>query len=604
MGHAADHQKRGPSSRFQTTADEHCTCARAERGHGLRLYEPRREAVPLSALSVAFWGAALLIDPRGEFPLNDDFAYALPVRSLVQDGVLEFTNWQSMPLLTHVLFGAAFCLPFGFSLEALRFSTLVAGWLGIMGTYALVRQAGAPRPIAAIAAATVLSNPIYLGLSCTFMTDVPFFAAMVWAGAAWLRAEHTSSTGWYVVSTGLVLWATLGRQLGIALPIAWIVVSAIRHGLGRRFLLTAVLPAAVVVATLRGYEAWVEATIGLPDLYRTKSDALAAALGDLLLLRGLRLPVERSALALAYAGLFLAPTGAAILLSSRRVSRTIVLTLFGGAALGVVAATLGVGFPITGNALIDFGMGPRTLPGVHAGAPAWLWTAISAVGGAGAAGLLLALVAGARHVGVISPQAGAQETHLFMRMRAALRAPEARTEATGATAWLLAVLVILILFAPTAVFYGPFFDRYLLPQLPFLLLLICSVPAARGELTRGGVAVAGALLAFSLAFSVGATHDYLAWQRVRWDCIEHLDERGIERSAIRAGFEVDNYPPPANGLFRRREKARWTLALSPAPRHDVRERLPVDTWLPFSLDELLLLERHPKHGVADPPSNH
>ena len=95
------------------------------------------EALALLGLWLAI---AALVDPRGDFPLGDDWSYARPVQSLVEQGRLRFTEWTSMTLLAQVYWGALFCLPAGFSFTALRISTLVLGYLGIWATWALLRE--------------------------------------------------------------------------------------------------------------------------------------------------------------------------------------------------------------------------------------------------------------------------------------------------------------------------------------------------------------------------------------------------------------------------------------------------------------------------------
>ncbi len=95
-----------------------------------------------------------------------------------------------MPLLTHVLWGSLFCIPFGFSFTALRFSTLTLGLIGILGTYFLLREVKSDRYIAFMGAMLLASNPIYVALSNTFMTDVPFTA---FTPSIWLRYATTES---------------------------------------------------------------------------------------------------------------------------------------------------------------------------------------------------------------------------------------------------------------------------------------------------------------------------------------------------------------------------------------------------------------------------
>ena len=112
-------------------------------------------------LSAAWAGMAIQVDPRGEFSLNDDWADSLPVKALIEQGLIRFTFWQSMTLTGQALWGAVFCLPGGFSFLALRLSVLTAGLAGVLGLYGLCRHIGSGTALATLAALTL--NPIYFG---------------------------------------------------------------------------------------------------------------------------------------------------------------------------------------------------------------------------------------------------------------------------------------------------------------------------------------------------------------------------------------------------------------------------------------------------------
>src|ERR1039458_1573247 len=146
--------------------------------------EPRKSgwtiAIPgllMVLLIVGLWIlAALLINPRGEFPLNDDWCYSGTVKALLEGGGLKLPGCSSPNIIAQILWGALFCLPFGFSFLALRISTLTLGVIGVLALYGLLRETGAERGTALFGALLLAFNPLYLVLSYTFMSDVPFTA--------------------------------------------------------------------------------------------------------------------------------------------------------------------------------------------------------------------------------------------------------------------------------------------------------------------------------------------------------------------------------------------------------------------------------------------
>ena len=164
---------------------------------------------------------AVLIRPVGDFPLNDDWSYGKIVRTLVETGRLEYTPWVSMALLVQVLWGALFCLPFGFSHTALRFSTLTLGLAGILGTYALLRECRLRRSTAFLGALTVAVNPVYFNLAATFLTDVPFFAFAVLSTWLLVRALRRKSIPLAAGGIALACAAVLIRDVGMIIPLAF-----------------------------------------------------------------------------------------------------------------------------------------------------------------------------------------------------------------------------------------------------------------------------------------------------------------------------------------------------------------------------------------------
>ena len=134
------------------------------------------------ALLLAGWFALpLLLGTGAQIPLNDDWAYAHTVRTLLETGEFRRPSWTWVPALTHTAWGALFAKAFGFGFPALRWSSLVAGALGIAGTFTLARRVGAATGAAALLAAAYGFNPVHVHLGFTFMTDGPFIALCVWA---------------------------------------------------------------------------------------------------------------------------------------------------------------------------------------------------------------------------------------------------------------------------------------------------------------------------------------------------------------------------------------------------------------------------------------
>jgi hypothetical protein len=142
---------------------------------------------------------------------------------------------------------------------------------------------------------------------------------------------------------------------------------------------------------------------------------------------------------------------------------------------------------------------------------------------------------------------------------------------------------------------GGFFDRYLIPLVPFVLYL------SAGELRREGIAptvgktAAAILITFIAAFAILGTRDYLMWHRVRWEALAELQRTGnIDVHDIDGGFEFNGWV--ANDLDRLffNENAKYRIGTSGKPGFTVIKEYEYRIWMPPKTRTLFVLERDAK----------
>ena len=203
---------------------------------------------------------AVLVNPIGDFPLNDDWAYGWSVKVLVETGDFRLSDWTAVNLLPQVLWGAVFSLPGGFSFTALRFSTLTLGLVGVLATYGLLREIKASPGVSLVGALVVALNPIYFALSNSFMSDVPSFALATGAGYFLLRGLRRHTVRDLVAGIVLAIVSILNRQTGLILLPAFAAAWVARQGLSPRSLVAAGVPTLVGGAVYVSYAEWLETT--------------------------------------------------------------------------------------------------------------------------------------------------------------------------------------------------------------------------------------------------------------------------------------------------------------------------------------------------------
>jgi 4-amino-4-deoxy-L-arabinose transferase-like glycosyltransferase len=515
-------------------------------------------------LVLLFLAVLALTNPVGDFPLNDDWSYGQAVHSLVSSREYRLTNWTSMPLLTQVLWGALFSLPAGFSFTALRFSTLLLSLAALLCLLLLVRSRGERLFPALLAPLLLLFNPVYLDLSHTFMTDVPFIAFTL--GSLLLLVRGTEERSRFLLGLGmcLALLATLLRQTGVLIPIAFGIGYLSSRGINVRRTLLTVCFLALTVIPLIAYTAWLSSTGQLPTGFHAQWDQISSVFASGL--PGIGKQIVSSLLTTyVYLGLFTLPFGLFFVSGS---SRKRLLT-FALASAVLLAATrlLHVGLP--GNILSDRGVGPFTL--AHSDRfTVFSGTAVSTV----VLGLL-ALVGGAL---------------LLEMLTRSLRS--VRSSMSSAVSLSFAGLCL------ASISFVSQFDRYMLLHLP-LLLVPASFELRRHPPTKPALTAAFAATLVYAVFSVSAVHDYMAWNRTRWLATRYVtNDLGVPPERIDGGFEFNGLYTYSEAYVRTPSKSPWwvkddeyVIAFDVLPGYEALKSYTVKSWIPAGIKHIYVLKR-------------
>ena len=166
------------------------------------------------------------------------------------------------------------------------------------------------------------------------------------------------------------------------------------------------------------------------------------------------------------------------------------------------------------------------------------------------------------------------------------------------------ILGSLFMFAGTLVHADFYFDRYLLPVLPLGLLALCAAaPRTRPQSTAW--ILAGALAVYAVA----GTHDYMSWNRARYQALDRVMAGGVEVTSIDGGMDfngwhlsqtVDRWPNKESarpGQPATRKSWWWVVddlyvtSFRPLPGYRVHERADFDRWLPPGTGSGFILER-------------
>ncbi len=471
------------------------------------------------ALGLLWCVPAVCVGFRGDFPLNDDWAFARTAEVLAETGRFERVPWMYALGYTHVATGVAALVlsPLESSYETLRMLTWLHGLAGAFGVFALARRLGAETLAACAAAATLALNPLYTNLSFTFMSDVSFIALCTWSLYFWASPPKRRVAG-RVLALLFAVAATLARQPGAALLVAYAI--------------------ALVIPSLRTRRQWVVAggalVAGAALVWMaaraTEPASGAAPFGVVRFAQQLLGPyvayflARNSGISFLYLGIFLAPLAALVRPENGAHARRLAaLALAASLATFAVLAAAGLHMPLGLNMLHGAGVGPIAIPGreLLEPLPASFWWALTALG--------------------LAPA-------FWLTGCAALAARRAREVVSGRDTARLAIVGFALVYLGVVGSRAPCFDRYLLVPLAPLAALLAS-HASAGRARR--LAAAVLLAAFGLFGTLGLA-DYLAFQRARWALLTPLVARGVAPERIDGGFEF-------GGRYLFGPKFRWVV---------------------------------------------
>ncbi|BCU14729.1 ArnT family glycosyltransferase [Microcystis aeruginosa] len=543
---------------------------------------PKKADIVNILIIIAIWTVmVIVVNPLGNFPLNDDWVYGLAVKSILEKGDFRLPSPAHANLFFQAFWGALFCLPFGFSFTALRFSTLTLGLIGAIGTYLLLREVNANQKISLLGALLLVVNPLYFGLANSFMTDVPFVALSVLSFYFLIRGLKRESIIEVILGLCLVYINILIRQYAIVILLSFALAYSFKKRLKLKFLFASFVIFSSGILLHRFYQNWLYSTGRTP------------AIAENVLSRKIYFRYDILMISLIYIGCFIFPIIAIFFVKKlKEISRQqktitiLIMSSFFVVVMGRLIWPIRKTMPFIGNVLRYFGLGPLTLrdtfllkvnlPSYSLGLKVF-WLIITAMGVLGAVLLLYYLC-----LAIIQTFS---ESEKWLKVLI-----------------LSAILIYLFLFG---VKYP--FDRYFLFLLPlFMVLLVISNNYINEQYIGKKITAFALTMTFIWGgFTMAATHDYLAWNRTRWQALNDLMEQGVTPEYIDGGYEFNGWYLNDIKYQKQRGKSYWWVnrddyMISSGLLEGYQEvkRYPFTRWLLLKQDNVFVL-----HKIAEDKTN-
>ena len=454
-----------------------------------------------------------LINITGEFALIDDWAYAKSVRDFSEYGVFKIYDRIAITFISNLLWGSLFTKLFGFSFFVLRISTVVAGAILIYTFYQWLGLLTKNQKLKIFCTALLAFNPLFYVLSTTFMTDVFFLmnaCISLYFFTAYLKNDKLNFLLWAFL---FVIIASLSRQVGMVIPVAFLLVSfgkknPMRH---RTYTYVGVL---ISICSLIFFYLILASNKSMPSHYTMHPNYLyhqMISLNKQVVLRWF-FYLYTTIVSLS---ILLLPLGIYVLsqqkVKKKRALFIFILCVLGFGLIGLFRDTT---FPFTGQIINDYGIGGYFFYKPHSrvaqmsfNLPDWFNVTLISM----SVGVLIYVV-----------------SESFSSLRQKFRV----SRTLQFLAWTT------ILYYPCFGFVYVF-DRYLLFHFILLIPLLILILQYALKHASPSYSACGALAAFGL-FTLIGTHDYFEYNRIKTKALNELIQvKKIRPEYIDGGMEFN-----------------------------------------------------------------
>ena len=510
--------------------------------------------------------ALVVISPFGEYPINDDWAYARNIYDLVVNGKFVVDPWPAMNLISQTIYGSLFAVVFGFSFTVLRMSIFVLAIITSFILYDLAfKLSGGKQWVALYVAISFCFSTLFCALSFTFMTDIFFLSFTILAFNELYKFIHSKRNINYFLFIFFSVIAVLNRQQGLVIPLLIIIPVFSNKKISVGNTVKAILPLFLCWLAQDKYVNYLNSNgIGhniqkIDDLWSYLKDTPIAShrlnAGDTLLV----------------IGWILAPLNVLLLNQFRSFTKKDLIKYSLSVLATIFLVYIALAFYPTGNISRILEVGPRIIRGSPYPLLSPFW--------------FQAIKIGVAAISLISIW-----NSIFFLFR---NKKEIQSKGWGYSFHLPLLFVVVVYFIFVSISKA-YFDRYTLPLAFFFALWL--IPQINFEKMRFKPILI-AILVLVYSFSIFEIKDFHNWQKERWAALAYLNKKGISSHDIDGGFEYNGWYKP-NRDFSSGDKSWWwvdndTYLLS----HEKIQNYKTDSlfvfqrYLPYRQDTIFLLKK-------------
>jgi hypothetical protein len=495
----------------------------------------------------------IVVNPTGEFPLADDWIYLDMLKLLYDKNILFYSHYPGSTVIAQLAWVLLWCKLFGYSIFLARITSLVDSLLLILIIYFLLQKITCHRGFSFFGTASFIFNPVFYALSFTFMTEPSFclvIAGCLTAAYASLKSEKWN---WIFLLVFLSCIAVLIKQTALIIPLAFLVTILFNRKIPGRLFAGAMLSVTITVLAYTLLLYWINHTYGSSGRFMNRINLDVVNYLKAGYHENFSHQRQNFLKIVMYCGLFMLPVlpilagGSSQIFANEslyNLRKKISVTLVVLAAAFSYLQTESLQLPNLENFFYNTGLGPVLLrdvsilkmqPHSFIEAP-FFWRSLSVI--SMAAGLYLLCVLTFKFIITIKKS---------FRKEADLH------DVFYQLLYCAAIIYIFLLVNEYI------FDRYiLLLTLLIIFMFAVSLKDKLRTLKKKWYALSLIILLPIVIFSVAATHDYLAWNRARWDALNILTGTlKISPGEIDGGYEFNGSRNYSDNYSAQKDKSWW-----------------------------------------------
>ena len=470
-----------------------------------------------------FIGIFLILSPVFEFPLNDSWGYSKTVKDFSETKEIRLSEWTAASFVFQMFYGYLFTLPFGFSFTALRISTIVMSFFGVVAFYFILKEFKFSETISTLGSLLLFFNPLYFNLSYTFMTDIPLISLVLISTLFYIKALKTNNLWFFSLGSVFSILAVLVRQNAILLPSAVLIYLFITRN-KEKFNIKTILVNLWPFAALVLFQLWYSLIHGAGERFSFVSEGF---FGMFNLFRIAAFSLI-SIFCIGFLFFLFSPLFAANIRKFKKLTKEKYFVFFGVIISIILILSFSVyvflmkNFPFLGYQgfiINNFGLGPKLLAGIPQMIPNFILYIISVFVIISSLMFLIILI----------------YEFFYKKSFDSKSLKRLKLKKENLNLFLIIILILQFLFVITK--YS-IFDRYLLILIPFLIVLLFSFMK---EFKILNVKYLYIIIIATALFSVVGTQDYINYNKASWYGSTQLLQQDVSPKQIDGGFEFNGW---------------------------------------------------------------